>query len=157
MNLSKISKRIVIFTICIAVSACAPYPHEITTNPGIKGVLLRDGKPVPNTKVMISGSSNIHSPCENALPVVETSVNGEFEIPSKKEWQFFYSFLNPPKLTAQLINTCFEINGKLVLGDHLISQHLNPQLRILNCDLVIISNKPTSGLVGIGTIICRSN
>ncbi|MFH7045044.1 hypothetical protein ABT392_22440 [Paucibacter sp. JuS9] len=119
----------------LALSACAPWPHQVQLRPEIRGQVL--ALPGQGVELFLSTQPAHSKPCEAPGEPVALSSEGRFSLPRRSRMELFYAFLVPPELQTSLTGLCLRRAGQPAELAALIGQRGDRAGRevVVRCDL----------------------
>lgn len=145
--MTTVNLRAPIFLILAAnLASCVPMPHVAHLRPAVSGIILEDGKPVPDVELFLGKFAGNNQPCTEVGEVVPVSADGRFSWASVQERKLTDSLINPAAVSGTLTVLCIRHPAKGVLtGTTMFMTQKNPVSLHLICDVA----HPRSG-VGVG-------
>lgn len=120
----------------MGLASCVPAPHLNYLRPAVKGIVLKDEKPIPGVELYLSKFPGANQPCSDVGEVVPVSPDGSFSWTSVQERELTKSLLNPVAVRARLTVLCIRhpVQGVLIGAMLFTKQNKLGAIRLI-CDV----------------------
>jgi len=110
---------------------CAPFPHQVTRSPEIRGTLHRAGQPMADARVFLAHGP-ADAPCSREAASARTDAQGQFSFERQTEMRFVYQPLVAPISVLQFSLCADAAAGSLLLHQDVVRVYDTPTL-VLHC------------------------